>query len=70
MLRNAPEALAAPSGVTHGYIIMSKQTWSEVQNGQCKLWAALIESKGSGPEGDAPLVLIEARSCLDFLGRD
>ena len=70
MLRQSPEAIAAQSGVTHRYIIMSKQTWSEIQNDRCKPSAARMESKGSGPEGDAPLVLVEARSCLKFLGKD
>jgi 4-amino-4-deoxy-L-arabinose transferase-like glycosyltransferase len=70
MLRQSPAATAAQPEVTHRYMIMSKQTWSEIQNDHCKPSAARMESKGSGPEGDAPLVLVEARSCLKFLGKD
>lgn len=70
MLRQSPEVIAAQSGVTHRYIIMSKQTWSEIQNDHCKPSAARMESKSRGPEGDAPLVLVEARSCLKFPGKD
>ena len=69
MLRQSPEAINFQPGVTHVYIIMSKQTSSEMRNDHCKP-AVLLESQGSGPEGDAPLVLVKAGSCLKFLGKD
>jgi hypothetical protein len=70
ILRQSSEAIAAQSGVTHTYVIMAKQTWSEIRNDYCKPSAALMESKGSGPEGDATLVLVEAKSCLKFVDKD
>jgi 4-amino-4-deoxy-L-arabinose transferase-like glycosyltransferase len=63
LLRQSAETVDFQPGVTHGYVIMTKQRSNQIQNEHCKL-AVVLESQGSGPEGDAPLVLVNAGSCL------
>lgn len=43
-----------------GYIITTEKTWNRLQQGQPKLAPPLLRSRGNGPEGDAPLVLLRA----------
>jgi 4-amino-4-deoxy-L-arabinose transferase-like glycosyltransferase len=43
-----------------GYIITTEKTWNRLQQGQPKLAPPLLRSRGAGPEGDAPLVLLRS----------
>ena len=41
-----------------GYIITTERAWNRLQQAQPKLAPPLLRSRGKGPEGDAPLVLL------------
>jgi len=41
-----------------GYIITTEKTWNRLQQAQPNVAAPLLRSRGKGPEGDAPLVLL------------
>ena len=43
-----------------GYIITTEKIWNRLQQAQPKLAPPLLRSRGKGPEGDAPLVLLHA----------
>jgi 4-amino-4-deoxy-L-arabinose transferase-like glycosyltransferase len=43
-----------------GYIITTEKVWNRLQQAQPQLTPPLLRSRGSGPEGDAPLVLLHA----------
>jgi len=43
------------------YVIMARRSWEKLQRQNPDLSPPLVESVGAGPEGDAPLVLVEAR---------
>jgi 4-amino-4-deoxy-L-arabinose transferase-like glycosyltransferase len=43
-----------------GYIITTEKTWNRLQQAQPQLAPPLLRSRGTGPEGDAPLVLLRA----------
>ena len=45
-------------GSTHAYVIMAEKDWAEIQRHNQQLPPPLLTSKGTGPEGDARLVLI------------
>jgi hypothetical protein len=55
------EAMAAKIVPGGGYVIMTEQAWQEMRQLNANLPAPIVRSKGSGPEGDAPLVLLQAR---------
>jgi hypothetical protein len=59
-LEQAPATIAAKIGAGDSYIIMPEQSWKEIQKAKADLPAPLVISKGKGPEGDAPLVLVQA----------
>jgi 4-amino-4-deoxy-L-arabinose transferase-like glycosyltransferase len=42
----------------NGYIITTEKAWNRLQQVQPKLAPPLLRSRGKGPEGDAPLVLL------------
>jgi len=44
-----------------GYIITTEKAWSRFQQAQPSLAPPLLRSRGKGPEGDAPLVLLRGR---------
>jgi len=50
--------VAGKAGPTHVYVIMAEKDWAEMQRRNQHLPAPLLTSKGTGPEGDARLVLI------------
>jgi Dolichyl-phosphate-mannose-protein mannosyltransferase len=54
-----PTRLASAAGTGNQFIIMTKKTWDDVQDGR-RLSPPLLKSRGKGPEGDAPLVLVQA----------
>ena len=43
-----------------GFVIMTEPSWKELQKLNTNLPAPLVHSTGKGPEGDAPLVLLQA----------
>jgi len=45
-----------------GAVIMTEQTWQEISRLNMQVPAPLVRSVGKGPEGDAPLVLVPART--------
>jgi 4-amino-4-deoxy-L-arabinose transferase-like glycosyltransferase len=57
-LEPSPEALAK-LGPGKAYIIMARRLWEKLQRQNPNLPPPLLESTGAGPEGDAPLVLIQ-----------
>ena len=58
-LDQEPKTLAAEVGAGKQFVIMSKKSWDQV-NYDRKLPPPLLRSEGKGPEGDAPLVLVQA----------
>ena len=44
----------------NGYIITTEKVWNRIQQAQPYLTPPLLRSRGRGPEGDAPLVLLHA----------
>ena len=55
------QAVAGKLGTGKVYIIMARQNWEKIQRQNPDLPPPLVESAGAGPEGDAALVLVEAR---------
>lgn len=56
-----PVAALAPKIVAGtGFVIMTEPSWKALQKLNANLPAPLINSTGKGPEGDAPLVLLQA----------
>ena len=51
--------VAAKIGVGKDYLIMPEQTWKEIEQIRPALTPPLLQSKGKGAEGDAPLVLVQ-----------
>ena len=66
-LEQAAEVISNKSDSGDQYIIMSQKTWSKISDAYPNLPPPLLKSEGSGPEGDAPLVLFKGRS-LFYLG--
>jgi hypothetical protein len=54
------ELVARKDGSGAGYLIMPAQTFKQIQAAAGSLPPPLLESAGSGPEGDEPLVLMRA----------
>jgi 4-amino-4-deoxy-L-arabinose transferase-like glycosyltransferase len=48
-------------GRGNAYIIMDERTWKRIREVKPDLPAPLLKSRGKGAEGDAPLVLVQAR---------
>ena len=55
------ESFAAKIGPGNNYIIMAKRSWDEIQGYNRNLPAPVLSSTSTGPEGDAPLVVIQTR---------
>jgi len=56
-----PVAALAPKIVAGtGFVIMTEPSWKALQKLNANLPAPLMHSSGKGPEGDAPLVLLQA----------
>ena len=54
-------SIAAKIGPGNNYIIMAKRTWAEIQGDNRSLPSPVLSSTSTGPEGDAPLVVIQTR---------
>ena len=54
-------AIAAKRGPGNNYIIMAKRTWAEINGHGQSLPPPVLSSMSTGPEGDAPLVVIQMR---------
>jgi hypothetical protein len=59
-LEQSAANLAGKIGTGNAYIIMPVQSWKRIQKTNANLPEPLAVSKGTGPEGDAPLVLVRA----------
>jgi hypothetical protein len=59
-LEQSPATVAAKIDGGDAYLIMPEQAWKEIQKAKANLPAPILVSKGKGPEGDAPLVLVRA----------
>jgi 4-amino-4-deoxy-L-arabinose transferase-like glycosyltransferase len=57
-LEPSPEAIAK-LGPGKAYVIVARRIWEKLQRQNPNLPPPLVESVGAGPEGDAPLVLVE-----------
>jgi hypothetical protein len=55
------DAAAAKIAPGDGYIITTETSWQKFQSARPELAPPLLQSKGKGPEGDAPLVLLRAK---------
>jgi 4-amino-4-deoxy-L-arabinose transferase-like glycosyltransferase len=53
-----PFGVASTVGPGREYIIMSEQLWRDLQHRNYKMPGVILRSKGTGPESDAPLVLV------------
>jgi hypothetical protein len=66
-LKQPAEVISNKIGAGDEYIIMSQKEWRSISNINPNLPPPLLKSEGTGPEGDAPLVLIKGRSSF-YLG--
>jgi len=62
VLQWTPQKLAQNLQTTGSYFIMSERDWQKMDAMKGLLPAALLKSKGSGPDGKAHLVLIRGRA--------
>lgn len=62
VLQWTPQKLAQNLRTTDNYFIMSERDWQKMDAMKGPLPAALLKSKGSGPDGKAHLVLIRGRA--------
>jgi 4-amino-4-deoxy-L-arabinose transferase-like glycosyltransferase len=53
------DIIAAKVGRGNTYLIMPEQNWVKIQKSNPGLPPPLLKSSGTGPEGDAPLVLVQ-----------
>jgi hypothetical protein len=59
-LERSMDQVAAQIGTGDVYIIMAQETWSQMAKLRPALAAPLLKSKGTGPEGNIPIVLVRA----------
>ena len=59
-LEQPVETIAAKIGRGSAYLIMAEQNWRRLQKINSGLPPPLVKSSGTGPEGDARLVLVQA----------
>jgi 4-amino-4-deoxy-L-arabinose transferase-like glycosyltransferase len=59
-LLQPPEELATKLGTGDAFVIMPERTLKKLQKAGANTAPVLLRSHGSGPEGDAPLVLLQA----------
>ena len=52
--------LASKVGAGRDYVILPRETWEEIEKVRPGLPPPILSSRGKGPEGDAPLVLVRA----------
>ena len=60
-IHQLPQALATKIGSGNNYVIMAKRGWEEIRRYDQSLPGPVLSSMSTGPEGDAPLVLIQMR---------
>jgi hypothetical protein len=61
ILNPAPDKMAANIGAGNAYMIMAEREWLELKKLNENLPPPLVKSIGTGPEGNAPLVLVRMR---------
>jgi hypothetical protein len=54
------EAMAPKIAAGNGFVIMTEQSWTALLKLNANLPEPLVRSVGKGPEGDAPLILLQA----------
>ena len=54
-------AIAEKIGAGDAYLILPQQIWAKLEKHNRGLPPPLVESQGAGPEGDAPVVLVQLR---------
>jgi len=54
------EQVAAAVGTDGLYVIMDQQAWAQIERLRPDLPPPLLKSRGAGPEGDAPIFLVQA----------
>jgi hypothetical protein len=59
-LEQPPETIVAKIGRGSAYLIMAERNWLKFQKISSGLPPPLVKSIGTGPEGDARLVLVQA----------
>jgi hypothetical protein len=59
-LEQPPETIAEKIGRGDVYLIMAERTWVKLRNLNPNLPPPLLKSKGTGPEGDARIILVQA----------
>jgi hypothetical protein len=59
-LDRSMDQIAARIGTGDVYIIMAQKTWLQMAKLRPALAAPLLKSKGAGPEGDLPILLVQA----------
>jgi 4-amino-4-deoxy-L-arabinose transferase-like glycosyltransferase len=59
-LDSAQAVMAAKIGYGGAYLIMTQRKWNELHKLNPNLPPPLLKSAGRGPEGDAPLVMVQA----------
>jgi hypothetical protein len=59
-LERSMEQVAAQIGTGDVYVIMAQKTWLQMVKLRPTLAAPLLKSKGAGPEGDMPILLVQA----------
>ena len=65
-LKQPAEVISNKIGAGDGYIIMSQKDWRKISAINPNLPSPLLKSEGTGPEGDAPLVLSKVGSSLSL----
>jgi hypothetical protein len=63
-LTQPAEIISNKIGAGDEYVIMSQNEWRKISDLNPNLPAPLLKSEGTGPEGDAPLVLFKGRVAL------
>jgi hypothetical protein len=63
-IEQSPEAIAAKVGPGNDLIIMANRSWAEIQRYDRTIPAPVLSGTSTGPEGDAPLVLVRADKLL------
>jgi hypothetical protein len=61
-LEQPPETIVAKIGRGNAYLIMAERNWLKIQKLNPGLPPPLLKSTGTGPEGDARIVLVQAEA--------
>jgi hypothetical protein len=62
--KEEPRALVERLRASRDYVIMSEEEWQRIRALDSGLPHPVLKSKGGGPDGDSPLVLIQGMNSL------